>query len=83
MAIGEGKVRLTVTMPNDAAEVIRREAKMLNLTVSQYVYLTMMANSAIVDGRLGDLAAHQLEVTRAIKNGYEVSEFEKNVPKLV
>lgn len=83
MAISEEKIRVSITMPKDGIDVIREEAKHLNLTVSQYVYLTMMANSFLADGRLGDLAANQLQVLRDRAWGYEVDELHANAPALV
>lgn len=83
MAIGEDKVRVAITLPRFAKEVIKEEAEHLNLTVSQYVYLTMMANSFLGDGRTGDLAANQLQSARDIAWGYELTDTQKNAPKLV
>jgi hypothetical protein len=83
MAIKDGNVRLTVTMPKEIADAVREEAKEYGLSTSNYVYLVLVANNHRVDSRLGDLAENQLEVLREISWGFEPDELRKNAPKLV
>lgn len=83
MAISEEKKRVAITMPKWVADAIKKEASLTGLTMSQYVTLTMVANSFTVDGRAADLAANQIQVARDIAWGYEVDEFQKSIPKLI
>lgn len=83
MAISEEKTRMAISMPKWVAELIRKEAKNTGLTVSQYVTLTMVANSYLGDERAAQLAANQLEVAHALELGLELSEFQRGIPKLI
>lgn len=62
MAIKDGNSRLTVTMPKEAVEIIKEDAKACNLTTSNYVYLVMMACSQRMSGWKAEAAVEQLNL---------------------
>lgn len=81
--ISKEKVRISVTIPRDTLEVMRKEANVLGVTVSQYVVMTMKANSFLGDGRTSEIANYQLQRLRDIAWGYDVSERDEMFPHLV
>lgn len=64
MAVRDGNVRVTVTMPRDLHRVIQEEAKSMGLTVSGYVAMTMRANSFAGDEKSAEYANLQLQKLR-------------------